>query len=78
MDAFSVWEAGCSALFRLLDVYKRQGFYTDGLLITADGICLPLTPKEELRIAHPTDLYASGNWHAYQKFLFEDVYKRQE
>ena len=47
----------------------RTGFYTDGLLITADGICLPLTPKEELRIAHPTDLYASGNWHAYQKFL---------
>ncbi len=36
----------------------RTGFYTDGLLITADGICLPLTPKEELRIAHPTDLYA--------------------
>lgn len=54
----------------------RTGFYTDGLLITADGICLPLTPKEELRIAHPTDLYASGNWHAYQKFLFDKAIRQ--
>ena len=54
----------------------RTGFYTDGLLITADCICLPLTPKEELRIAHPTDLYASGNWHAYQKFLFDKAIRQ--
>lgn len=47
------------------------GFYADGQLITADGTCLPLEPKDELRIAHPTDLYASGNWHAFQKLLFE-------
>ncbi len=54
----------------------RTGFYTDGLLITADGICLPLTSKDELRIAHPTDLYASGNWHAYQKFLFDKAIRQ--
>ena len=46
------------------------GFYTDGLLMTANGICLPLKPKDELRIAHPTDLCASGNWHTYQQYLF--------
>lgn len=46
------------------------GFYTDGLLITANTTCIPLSAKDELRIAHPTDLYANGNWNDYQKFLF--------
>ena len=49
----------------------QTGFYTDGLLITVNAVCLPLKPKDELRIAHPTDLYTSGDWHAYQKFLFD-------
>ena len=44
----------------------QTGFYTDGLLITVNAVCLPLKPKDELRIAHPTDLYTSGDWHAYQ------------
>ena len=35
----------------------QTGFYTDGLLITVNAVCLPLKPKDELRIAHPTDLY---------------------
>ena len=49
----------------------QTGFYTDGLLITVNAVCLPLKPKDELRIAHPTDLYTRGDWHAYQKFLFD-------
>ena len=52
------------------------GFYTDGLLMTANGICLPLKPKDELRIAHPTDLYASGNWHTYQQYLFSKAIRQ--
>ena len=39
----------------------QTGFYTDGLLVTVNAVCLPLKPKDELRIAHPTDLYASGD-----------------
>lgn len=49
----------------------QLGFYTDGLLVTANAICLPLKPKDELRVAHPTDLYASNDWQAYQKYLFD-------
>lgn len=54
----------------------QTGFYTDGLLVTANAVCLPLKPKDELRIAHPTDLYASGDWHAYQKFLFDKAIRQ--
>ena len=54
----------------------QTGFYTDGLLVTVNAVCLPLKPKDELRIAHPTDLYASGDWHAYQKFLFDKAIRQ--
>lgn len=54
----------------------KTGFYTDGLLITADNICLPLSPNDELRIAHPIDLYASDIRHAYQKLLFEKAIRQ--
>lgn len=54
----------------------RIGFYTDGLLITADSVCIPLTQEDELRIAHPIDLYANGNWHAYQKLLFDKAIRQ--
>ncbi len=54
----------------------QTGFYTDGLLVTANAVCLPLKPKDELRIAHPTDLYASGDWHMYQKFLFDKAIRQ--
>ncbi|WP_294478709.1 DUF4132 domain-containing protein [uncultured Bacteroides sp.] len=50
----------------------QLGFYTDGLLVTANAVCLPLKPKDKLRVAHPTDLYASNDWHAYQKYLFDN------
>lgn len=54
----------------------KTGFYTDGLLITADSICLPLSPNDKLRIAHPIDLYASDIWHAYQKLLFDKAIRQ--
>lgn len=54
----------------------QVGFYTDGLLVTANAVCLPLKPKDELRIAHPTDLYTCGNWQAYQKFLFDKAIRQ--
>ena len=54
----------------------QAGFYTDGLLVTANAVCLPLKSKDELRIAHPTDLYASGDWHMYQKFLFDKAIRQ--
>lgn len=54
----------------------NTGFYTDGLLITADNICLPLSPNDKLRIAHPVDLYASDIRHAYQKLLFDKAIRQ--
>ena len=32
---------------------------------------MALTPGEEIRIAHPLDLYREGTWHEYQKYLFD-------
>lgn len=55
---------------------EQNGFYADGQLIAADGVCLPLNPTDKLRIAHPTDLYRSGNWHDYQQLLFNKAIRQ--
>lgn len=45
---------------------------TSSLYLTAwDGQQRKLSPSEKLRIAHPVDLYCSGQWHEYQKYLFD-------
>ena len=54
----------------------QTGFYANSELMTADGTCLTLKPKDELRIAHPTDLYTSGKWHAYQQLLFDKAIRQ--
>lgn len=46
------------------------------VLITLEGIKQPLSSSEELRIAHPLDLYRLGIWHEYQKLLFEQKIKQ--
>ncbi len=52
------------------DVF-RMGFLTDEGLVDALGNVLSVEPEEQVWIAHPFDLYQSGQWHEYQKVLFE-------
>ena len=40
-------------------------------LETPDGTNVLFEGGEEFRIAHPLDLYQSGNWPLYQKYLFD-------
>lgn len=47
------------------------GFYADGALAAADGTRTEVAGDTELKIAHALDLYESGTWAAYQKYLFE-------
>ena len=47
------------------------GFYEDGALITPDGTRTEVAANAEVKIAHALDLYESGTWAAYQKYLFE-------
>ena len=47
------------------------GFYADGALVAADGTRTEVEGDAELKIAHALDLYESGTWAAYQKYLFE-------
>lgn len=47
------------------------GFYADGALIAPDGTRTEVTADAEVKIAHALDLYESGTWAAYQKYLFE-------
>lgn len=54
----------------------KTGFYADSQLIDANGECTSLDAKACLRLAHPTDLYESGNWHSYQKLLFEKAIRQ--
>lgn len=47
------------------------GFLAGGLLRDAADQEIPLPPETPVRVAHPFDLYTAGNWHNFQKLLFE-------
>lgn len=49
----------------------RMGFLTAEGLVDEQGRVIRVKPDEQLRIAHPFDLYTGGQWHKYQKLLFE-------
>lgn len=49
---------------------RKEPAGTDIYLEQPSGEKISLTGEENLRIAHPLDLYASGQWHDYQKYLF--------
>ncbi|MCI8583784.1 MAG: DUF4132 domain-containing protein [Dorea sp.] len=54
----------------------RMGFLTAAGLVDEKGDVTPVKPEDKLLIAHPCDLYVSGRWHEYQKYLFEKQVKQ--
>ncbi|MFM2269068.1 MAG: hypothetical protein RL757_2509 [Bacteroidota bacterium] len=55
----------------LVSSENKTGFYADKTLKNVDGKVENLTEKTTFRIAHCTDLYASEQWSAYQKWAFQ-------
>lgn len=53
------------------DGKQGLGFLTKDGLLDAAGALLSVKPDDRVLIAHPFDLYESGQWHEYQKLLFE-------
>lgn len=49
---------------------KGHGFWKDNTLISATGATTKIAEDEQVRIAHCTDLYASGSWGEYQHYCF--------
>lgn len=54
----------------------KLGFLTADGLAGISGNMLPVKPGDKIFIAHPFDLYKSGQWHEYQKALFERQIKQ--
>ena len=52
------------------------GFYEDGVLVAPDDTRTAVAADAELKIAHALDLYESGTWATYQKYLFEKGIKQ--
>lgn len=48
------------------------GFFTESGLKTSSGDILPLSESSEVHIAHPFELYKSGCWRDYQKYLYDN------
>lgn len=65
----------CAILTPLVFLQREQaGFLKAGeqlALEMPDGTSVLFKGDEELRIAHPLDLYRSGSWPLYQKYLFD-------
>jgi hypothetical protein len=62
------------ALERLVMIGEGiRGFPSSGgqALAGPDGMLEPVKPEEQLRLAHPHDMHAAGDWHLWQKHLFE-------
>ncbi len=55
---------------------KDHGFYRNGELVSAKGVITKPESDELIRIAHCTDLYASGEWSDYQRYCFEKELKQ--
>ncbi len=54
------------------EAFDGQALAAGNLNLRAwDGQTLSLAPEDRLRVAHPLDLYKSGQWHEYQKYLFD-------
>lgn len=58
-------------IFQSAGQKPQLGFLTESGLLDCQGTLTELSAHEELRIAHPWDLYQAGVWHDYQKLLFE-------
>ncbi len=50
----------------------KCGVLKDGRLCTVGGEEICADGTNELRIAHPFDMYADGSWRDIQKYLFDD------
>lgn len=55
---------------------QRLGFLTEAGLVDWSDAVAKVKPDARLLIAHPFDLYQEGNWHEYQKLLFEKKIKQ--
>ncbi|MBD5454773.1 MAG: DUF4132 domain-containing protein [Lachnospiraceae bacterium] len=55
---------------------SKLGFLTKDGILDISGTLLPVKPEDKIVIAHPFDLYKSGHWHKYQKYLFEKQMKQ--
>ena len=55
---------------------SKLGFLTKDGILDISGTLLPVKPEDKIVIAHPFDLYKSGHWHEYQKYLFEKQIKQ--
>ncbi|NJC27511.1 DUF4132 domain-containing protein [Neolewinella antarctica] len=53
---------------------KKQisGFWSRGVLNDVTGKPFELAPDEVVRIAHPTDLYATVQWDLFQRYAFDE------
>ncbi len=56
---------------------EKAGSEKGSLCLTAwNGQEVWLSSTDEISIAHPFDLYQTGQWHEYQKFLFDKAIRQ--
>lgn len=55
---------------------EKMGFLTKEGFIDIAGKLLFLSPKEKIFLVHPFHLYKRGQWHEFQKLLFERQMKQ--
>lgn len=52
------------------------GFIVDKQLVNYDGIVKPLKKTDNVKVAHPFNIYKNGHWSEYQKLLFDKQIKQ--
>lgn len=54
----------------------KFGFLSEDGLRTVDGLQITISPQEDVVIAHCVDLFESGLWSEFQKYLFTNEIKQ--
>ncbi|HWQ78271.1 MAG TPA: DUF4132 domain-containing protein [Anaerovoracaceae bacterium] len=49
----------------------EHGYWKNGALVSFDGTAAALSGEEQVRLAHPHDLFKAGVWPQYQRDLFD-------
>lgn len=62
--------------FLVFELDDKFGIYRDKKLLDCNGVEVEISEESTMKIAHCVDIYNSGKWSDYQRYLFDNEIKQ--